>query len=472
MNKDKTTLLHSRYNPKAEAERYIDSLSLNENIRFCILIEPGLGYMIPPLKKKLPGAKIIVLHAEYANSTETSVSVGADVSVWVKGKLSVQDFLEREIPDTKAEAIRLIEWRPALSVYGSAYRTLVEEAVNFIKRSDANYRTTKAFGETWFKNFFKNINLIRQAVIPGSITQPVLVTGAGPGLEKAISLFSEECLQKKLFILAVSSSASALEARGIKPNLLISTDGGEWAKFHLYNCFRAEKQNIPLAAAMTAALPSQCANIPILPISDGSLWQTTILNELKIPFITLPQRGTVTAAALDLGFTLTKAEVYITGFDLANNDIRSHARPYGLDRFIEDKENRLSPVYSRLFNRSSMLKDGKSYEIYAAWFKNNLGCYPKRLYALGENNEVFNSLKSVKSFPAITPDTSFNFKTQVIKGDCVSAEKAYSILEKHLTKLQEELAALFWPGREKPSLDELMERIRSLSGQCRGAANG
>jgi len=219
-------------------------------------------------------------------------------------------------------------------------------------------------------------------------SSPVLVTGAGPGLEDAVPLIREK--RDCLFILACSSSLPALASGNIFPDLVISTDGTAWAKFHLYELFRI-RQNFPLAAALTAALPSQCQSVSVLPICDGSLWQTLILSELKIPFITLPPRGTVSASAVDLAFALSRAEVFLAGIDLANSDIRSHARPYSLDSFIEEKAGRKNPMYSSVYKRLSLLKSGGAYGIYAAWFKKQLSSYPRPLYSIGKNSGVFSA---------------------------------------------------------------------------------
>jgi hypothetical protein len=62
---------------------------------------------------------------------------------------------------------------------------------------------------------------------------------------------------------------------------------------------------------------------------------------------------------------LTKDEVFIAGIDLENRDIRSHARPYTLDRLMEGKASRTNPVYSQVYKRASLLKQGGSYGIYA-----------------------------------------------------------------------------------------------------------
>jgi hypothetical protein len=152
MNREKLLSLHSRYNPQAEAERYISSQTISEKTRFFILMEPGLGYMIGPIKKRAPGAKIISLHAAELEDTQAGAAPAERPdSEWDPGTgISIQDFLEREIPDSEASEIRLLEWRPALAMFGAAYLKLIEETLEFIKRSDANARTQEFFQEFKF----------------------------------------------------------------------------------------------------------------------------------------------------------------------------------------------------------------------------------------------------------------------------------------------------------------------------------
>jgi hypothetical protein len=468
--------LHSRYNPQGEAERYIDSLSLNEKTRFFILIEPGLGYIVTPLKIKAPRARIIALHAEKPRQIPAAQ---ADSEWYPETGVSVQEFLEAEIPDSRAFEIRLLEWRPALNVYGHLYRALVEEAAAFIKRSDANARTTKAFGSRWFKNFFRNLSIIKTVINPASLfndnprglSPPLLVTGAGPGLEDAIPII-KSVAPSGLFILASSSSIAALEANDLIPDLAISTDGSNWARLHLFNSFRnnpQKKEACPLAAAMTAALPSQRGALPFLVISDGSLWQTLILRELQIPFIALPQRGTVTAVALDLAFALTGGQIYIAGMDLANRDIRSHARPYSFNALIEEKASRANPAYSQTYKRSSLLKTGGSYGVYASWFEKQLPLYPRPIYSIGKNNSVFDPPKA--AFPSATEHERALLKFQTIPLNFASSprEKALAVLENGLKDpaqseaLQKEIESLILPENRAVSENELIDLIRSLT---------
>jgi hypothetical protein len=471
--------LHSRYNPVGEAEKYINSLALRQHIRFFILIEPGRGYMIPVLHRKFPQAQILALHLEAVPEEEQSKGIPSHV--WYPGSgLSLQQFLEHEIPDTDAAAIGIIEWRPALAVYGEGYLWLLSETADFIKRIDANKRTIRVFGLRWFKNFFKNMGIIRRlALVPKSL--PWIITGAGPSLEQSIPLIRDLKRKNQLLLLAASSSVQALLVRDLLPDMIIATDGGGWALPHLYECLRGLDTKPPfiLAASLWAALPSQCADLPLLPLSEGNLWQTLILQELKIPFISLIQRGTVTASALDLAFTITRGNVFIAGIDLSHQDIRTHARPYSFERFMEAAASRFNPVYSQTFVRSFGIIEGGSHTIYAAWFGKHLGDYPKRLYSLGNNHPIFKDLKSWEDGGLTSTGSAETFGFREVHSQGNLAKQGVAILLQALvapqtsSRIKQELGSLLFPDEADITLERLRDAILTItSPYCRGTRYG
>ncbi|MDR2095210.1 MAG: DUF115 domain-containing protein [Treponema sp.] len=400
--------LHSRYDPRGEAERYIASLCLKNDIRFFILVECGLGYTIAPLRRSFPKAKIIAVHtsayfsdinallASFYGLPSYNAGDFLPDSCWFPGYGNNQDlnsFLEGEIPDTDAAFIRIVEWRPCRIVYRDAYVKLVSTALNCVKRLDANKRTARGFGSRWVRNFFRNIRIITKTLRlrqPAEPELPFVVCGAGPSLEKSIPLLRELKAQNRIFVLAASSAVEALLAGGVPPDIVIGTDGGGWALFHFWEYLRFPQGEKKTAVQSCAALPSQCGDIPVLILADESLWQGIALSSCGIPFIRFPQRGTVTASALDLAFYLGRGPVFICGMDLAASDLVSHARPYRLNSMMEERAVRVSPYYSQQFIRAGAVRG--SMDIYAGWFQDRLASYPRRLYTLGKNHGVFTVL--------------------------------------------------------------------------------
>ena len=380
--------LHSKYNPQTEAQRYIDALKIDKDINCFILIEPGMGYMIPILRNKRPDGKILVLHADAGFRTLPGVFQG-DAVWYPDGETSAQEFLEAEL--LPAARIRLVEWRPSLNVYGCKFLDLVRESAEFIKRLEAGRRTDAFFGKRWVRNFFRNLALFQNTLMYRKMDIPVVITGSGPSLEAVLPRIP--ALRDNIFIIAASSSLQALAAGGITPDLVISTDGGGWALTHLYSLFRpiTQKPGI-LALSLCAAVPSQCSALSVLPMNDGSLWQSMALHATGIPSVLIPQRGTVTASALELALELSNGPIFLAGMDLSVCDIRSHARPNGFDYLFFGTATRLRPVYTQYFIRSGNIKSGGSLDVYAAWFKSRLSSLPKRVFSLGNNHEVFDEL--------------------------------------------------------------------------------
>lgn len=488
------TALHSRYNPQAEAERYLDALSISPVVRCCILIEPGLGYMIPILSRRFPGARIIALHLapdHAARAADPAVDsrmnrTAENTAHWDPALgLSAEDFLGRELEELAKEggecgpeSIRIIEWRPSREYYGDSYVKLLAAAAAALRRFDAERRTTRAFGRRWFRNFLKNLRLLNRSPLLRDFRQtaaPVLVTGSGPSLEESLPLI-KTLRHRSCLIIAASSSAMALLHRGIVPDLVLSTDGGSWALLHLYELFRRNDGAPGIAAGLSAALPSQCGGLPILAIADGSLWQSLILRGLGFSHLVLPQRGTVTATALDLALVLGRGKIIIAGMDLDSRDLRTHARPYGFDRIWREAASRFRGEYGQGFSRQMAMREGGSYRIYAEWFASRLGSYGGRLHTLGGNNPLFAALPRVEArdaaaFPSSSPPPSpraeLLWAPPHERGDVVSRalELLLAALENPGSRetITGELAPLLLPGVARPGAAELRAQIESLA---------
>jgi len=373
--------------------------------------------------------------------------------------------LETHIQNINIDSIRVIEWRPSLNYYKEAYVKLLSSAAAFLKRADAEKRTTAVFGKRWVKNFFKNIVNIKHTLLYRQMEIPVIITGSGPTLENALPIIQKA--RNNCLIIAASSSVLALSSAGIKADMVIATDGGCWALKHIYPFYRNYKNSNSgfLAVNLCAALPSQCADTAQLIINDGSFWQSIVLHELNLPSVIIPQRGTVTATAVELAMLLSSGNIYLAGLDFSVNGIRTHARPYSFDNLFYGIANRFIPFYSQSYTRATLLHKGGSMGIYESWFKEQLAKWPKRIFSIGGNKIFENGEPSARSnlkntegfFSVVSHEDSNNFCEKGIQALLNAIKQS-----EYSQNLKQELNSLLFPGENKVTERELEKAIKAV----------
>jgi len=432
-----------------------------------------MGFIIPVLHEKFKNSKIIALHID--DSIKSIENHSNAVSLYSTEPPKVQAFLEKELTEIDASLIYIVKWRPSMNYYREAYVKLLSIVVEFIKRINAEKRTTLYFGRRWIRNFFKNLILIKKTILYRKTNLPVIVTGSGPCLEAALPVIRN--IQNNCLILASSSSVMALLHAGIKPDIVIAADGGCWALQHIYpfyrntshECGHTVSKSAIFAVNLNAVLPSQCADTPFLIFNDGSFWQSIILHELNLPSIIISQKGTVTASAVELALALSDENIFLEGMDLGVKDIRTHVKPYGFDYIFFNNAYKFKPVYSEFFVRSKLLKDGGSMDIYAAWYKNQLELWPKRIFSTGESNEIFaNSILSAHK--DIVKKTKHYFKTVKTSEDTAGfCKRGVTALisalkdNRYKESLKTELVPLLFPNEKKVSDNDLEAAIYEVS---------
>jgi hypothetical protein len=292
---------------------------------------------------------------------------------------------------------------------------------------------------------------------------PVIITGSGPSLEQALPVIQKA--QDNCLIIAASSSVLALSSAGITADIVIATDGGSWALKHIYPFYRDKKyaNASAFAVSLCAALPSQCADSAQLILNDGSFWQNIVLHELNLPSVIIPQRGTVTATAVELAFVLSSGNIYLAGLDFSINDIRTHARPYSFDNLFYSRANRFVPFYSESYSRSRLLHHGGSMDIYAAWFKEQLNKWSKRIYSIGGNKIFEHGEPSSRGGLKKTDDF---FKTVEVENSNAFCEKGIQALLNALKKseysqnIKREFNSLLFSGENEVTERELETAIK------------
>ena len=406
-------LLHSRYDPRREAERYLDRAlgygSRSEQVprpATVLLLGTGLGYLASVIRNRLPNCHLIAVSALNALQTEhrPAIDVHVDLSAGDPAEL-----LSRAMGPADVAGLELLEWEPELRAAPQATEAARTAVRELVVRYNADVATTGFFGRRYIRNAVRTLLFSKSAHTSGPGTKPVCIAASGPSIERSSLWISEN--RSRIEVWALSSATPALRARGITPDLVVHQDAGYYATLHLAEAARAgdtagpsgasEETGASVGAApahmspilmpATAALPPrELRSAPIL-FHQGTELETELFSALGIEPPRTSETGTVAATATLLALARSSGTVYLAGLDLSRDDIRAHATPHAFEPYLSRRESRLRPLYSQLavdaFERSEppqapqgkpgpqRSRQERSLDIYAAWFRN----LPERL---------------------------------------------------------------------------------------------
>lgn len=383
---------HSSYSPSKEAQNFVNSIDF-EFIPSCILlIEPGLSYCCQFLRQKFPNRKLYAIRL-VKDFFETDC-LWDDVFYFSEAENFSQKLYSKLSEDALLSA-GILNLPSCNSALPTLTKKVWTEIKNAILISNNVLFTRSHFSKKWFLNsvnFFLNI---KKTHLPKRFSKDIVVTASGPSLET--SLKNIKSLRDNFFLLALSSSLPVLLKNNIIPDMVLSTDGGFWAKKHLETNLKTQDLLSSTVFAFTdeSCIPKRILDKnKILPLCYESSLGEVFFDELKIPFVFALRNGTVSGTAACFALSLTSTNIYFCGLDLFPTLGFQHSRPnvfeqrdQNFDTKIYTKETRL--CHSR-FNSASSLK------IYENWFKSQKEDFYKRLFRLSTDYSFSNDLFPLK----------------------------------------------------------------------------
>jgi len=337
--------LHSRYNPQREAIRYLDNRTMGNSTGLYIFIEPGEGYLSKELLRRYPDALALEIHCDHVFQNE---DIPGSLYCWdPSAPVSLKNFLSSHISDYDLGLVQVIEWEPSRKAYGHAYKRILKTVFSFLQERRGSVHTTGTFGCRWLKNIFRRVLTMSSIISAGPVHRPVLIAASGPTLSDCIPHIRR--FRDSLSIWALPSSIRILLHEEIVPDLIIHTDPGFYARFHL-DYLPKMYSGIPFAAPLNAAVPVQ--DVPYIPLNTGTPIEQFVIQSLSLPSVRTIQHGTVSGTALYTAFALSSSPVFFSGLDLSFDDIRGHCRPHSFDSLFLSSNRRLQPLNHIYYDRS------------------------------------------------------------------------------------------------------------------------
>jgi hypothetical protein len=377
--------LHSSYEPALEAARYAKERLGSSRPSHVVLLGPCLDYLSSAVRAMLPKARLVSV--QYA-SAFAGKSVGTPDASWHPGLgRPLASFLDAALDEDAISGVAAIEWEPASRAFPEAAALARAALAASLDRLTSSMATVKAFGRSWIANACSSFLLAERALALAGNSSPTLVAAAGPSLSE--SLAEIRFHREGLNVIAVSSALAACEAAGVIPDLVVSTDGGNWSRLHLYPLRRSP---VPLASPLST-LPSACVyeRLPLLFLDQGSFAESELLPLLG-PSTPLPAHGTVSGTAIRLAAALGGGPIVVAGLDLACRGEADHASPHGFDHVEADSSSRLSPLEGGAWSRCASSyplalgpgpwKSSRGLGAYASALALDAASLPGRLYRM------------------------------------------------------------------------------------------
>jgi hypothetical protein len=385
-----TATLHSKYDPWKEAERYLRHTSISSDSRIYLLIEPGKGYLTQLLHTRNPDAKLIEVHCNEQMAPIELSAPAAQPARWSPGSnCSLFAFLAHHIADLDIGSVEVVEWPPAERAFGDVYSRIKTGVRHFLQERRATVHTTGKFGRLWLRNTIKRVAALPPLMENLKVHSPIIIAASGPSLSKSTPLLRK--YRKSLFIMALPSALPALAHAGIQTDMVVHSDPGFFAEYHLR--LQPSSENNMTVAIEAAPLYSKGyrQEFPrFFWLSTTTPSEQFFAHALDITPMSLASHGTVAGIALQLALELIREDsqpVFFCGLDFCFDDILGHTTPHSFDPLLFSVHSRLEPIQEIFYKRSPKAHAGNrsqtyALERYSAWFQKLPSSYRNQVYRL------------------------------------------------------------------------------------------
>ncbi len=368
--------LHSSYNPQNEAAQFVKNINTDFTPSLIIIIEPGFSYCTQLLRNKYPDCKIAALH--YSHTFDKTNNQWDYVFYHDK---QLTDNLFYTCTEDLLCNCAVFEWPASKIIFHTEITETWLYIKEAIKKATTVLSTRKYFGERWLKNIFTYVKNTTNYCSIGKIDKDILITASGPSLKSSIEYIKN--YRNDFFLICVSSALTILLYNGITPDLVISTDGGFWAKKHLL-VPGYDISDIVFAIAPQGACPKQILHKnKVIPLCYGDGLETSFFKYLSLPYIQAVRNGTVSGTALQLALSLTKNNIYMAGLDQCPASGYQHSQPNALEIINTVKDSALKNTITRL--TTSQFNSEQSLSVYRSWFITNSKTFSNRVYRISQN---------------------------------------------------------------------------------------
>lgn len=440
--------VHSAYNPSKEAGQFVAGLSAPFNPSAVVVIEPALSYCAPFLRKRFPQATL------YAIRTRPFFSAydGAWDAVFSADDTLGDRLFNRLGEETICSAL-FLAWSPSERLFSDEAKQAWQAIKAAVLKSRDVLGTRSFFAKRWIKNAVRFCARIQYPAVLRKGTADILIAASGPSLRTSLPHIA--AFRPHFFIIALSSALLPLLHEGVTPDLVLSTDGGFWAKKHLEH-YGDGLPCIPFALAAEGASPAALLETHmVMPLQYDDSIAVPLLRACNIPAMRAARNGTVSGTALDFALALTSGNIYLCGLDLATAQGFQHTQPNALEQYQAAHDDRLRTKHTRL--AASAISAQGSLALYRDWFVSVSDRLENRVFRLSNSYAFAHTLGKIRDVGWDIFSASNADKTQQFPS-VEPIRLASSDRKKLLAELLPEIFATDRYDRELYPIETLMQK--------------
>lgn len=299
-------------------------------------------------------------------------------------------FLSSALDEIETSSLTVLEWPPSASCFSDEANQVRSAVTEVVRRHQASLLTEGANGRRWFSNLVRNFSSLVRPVAPqpdkSNRVSACVIATAGPSLEEGLETINP--VRSGFSLWVTGSALDAVLARGLEPNLIISTDAAVYASEYLRAAVVDRGRCCPIAAPLTASRGIG-DTAPVWPLSHGDPVESMFYEHLSIGPTSVPAHGTVTGTAIHLALAFQQWPVVVTGMDFAWHGSRSHARPHVSETYRALAGSRITPPLTALYRQSVDMVElpdawrvSRALQVYARWFERMTSGAGRRIHRL------------------------------------------------------------------------------------------
>ena len=362
----KDRFLYSKYNPLRTVTALIKATDFLPGT-IVLVCAPCLWYGLNELCAALPHSCTIVAVQDDAElfslATNSLASYGKQGDTELR-LFSTQDLQEldgclRKLAGTgQYRRVLRLDFSAGVQLNPAIYNAITVAAQEIITSFWLNRVTLVKMGRLFAKNMFQNLPRLKDdsqlADLAKSIQKPILVCGAGESLDETLGKLQaeERSLIKKAFIIVVDAALSAVLARGIIPDAVVSLESQSIIrKAYIGTAQHWLAALPPLLFADIASLPAVTRDFAARTVWFASKYtEAGFLDRLSAAGIVAAYSkplGSVGLSAVDIALTLrtdSSVPIFVTGLDFSYSMGRTHAKDTPHHHSRLNASNRLHPI--------------------------------------------------------------------------------------------------------------------------------